>query len=109
MADPSFGLRHIALDVAGVVTARVVRDATKSEISYLSGITVSGTTGAGAGTIVLREDSASGPILWKFTPANGTLYNFDVAFSTPIKSRGLYVDVITTAWAANSVVILHIT
>jgi hypothetical protein len=109
MADSSFGLRDITLDINATITARVVRDALKNEMVKLTGLTISGTTGAGLGTIVIRGESATGPIFYQFGPTtNATEYHEEVTFEDPKPVyKGLYTDAINTAWAAGSVVILH--
>jgi hypothetical protein len=76
-------------------------------------IFVSGTTGAGDGTIVIRSDSASGPIVWQLEAvvAAATRFVVDVSFNreeAPV-TRGLYIDAIGTAWGAKSTLILYTT
>lgn len=73
-------------------------------------IFLSGTTGAGDGTIVIRSDSASGPIVWQCEAnvAAATRFVVDVAFGSeaPV-TRGLYIDALPTAWGAKSTLILY--
>lgn len=77
----------------------------------ISHIYLSGTTGAGDGTIVIRTDSASGPIVWQqeANVAAATRFAVDIAFGSdeaPV-TRGLFIDAIPTAWAAKSTLILY--
>lgn len=74
-------------------------------------IYVSGVTGAGDGTIKLRSDSASGPIVWQLE-ANvsvATRFIVDVPFESDCEPvfRGIYIDALSTAWASGSVLILY--
>lgn len=110
MADSSFGLRDITLDLNGVITARVIRDALKGEYAKVTGLTINGVTGAGDGTIVLRGESASGPIFYKLQTVNSTAYNVDKTFGEDKGGRiykGLYVDALNTAWVAGATLIIH--
>jgi len=76
-------------------------------------IFISGTTGVGDGTIVIRSDSASGPILFQLEAnvAAATRFVVDVSFNreeAPV-SRGLYIDALGTAWGAKSTLIIYTT
>lgn len=76
-------------------------------------IYLSGLTGAGDGTIVIRTDSVSGPIVWQqeAVVAAATRIIVDVSFNqeeAPV-TRGLYIDALPTAWAAKSTLILYTT
>jgi hypothetical protein len=108
MADGSKGERDIVIDLT-VTGARVIRDATKNEMVKLMGITIAGTSGAAAGSIVLRKESASGSIEFQYTdPTAATLADYSKAFTDPQPIfKGLYMDDQGTAWAAGSVMIVH--
>ncbi len=105
MADSAFGLTNIYIDLT-TATARVIRDALKDQWVLLSGVRINGTAGAGDGTIVLRQESATGPIVMR---ANvGTSQPVDGSFDIPSKPfKGLYMDAIAVAWAANAHMIIY--
>lgn len=108
MADGSYGERDIVIDLT-VTGARVIRDATKNEMVKLMGVTIAGTSGAAAGTIVLRKESASGSIEFQYAdPTAATLANYTKEFTEPQPVfKGLYMDDQGTAWAAGAKLIIH--
>lgn len=107
MADGSFGERDIVIDLA-VTGARVIRDATKSELVKIAGITISGTAGASNGGIVLRKESASGAVVFQFQPGVSAVVAFNEPFTKPkLICKGLYMDTQTTAWAAGAIMVIH--
>jgi hypothetical protein len=107
MADGNYGQRDIQLDLT-VAGARVIRDATKGERAKIRAITVSGTSGAASGSLILRGESASGPIVWQLTdPTAATTYNFTANLDGVLPIKGLYMDAPGTVWAAGAVCIIH--
>jgi hypothetical protein len=106
MADGSFGTRDIELDIAGVTTARVLR-AIPNAVK-LTGITINGTAPAtgSEGPIVLRSDSASGPIVWRLIPTNSEVVHENFFLPNRIYT-GLYMDLMTTGWVAGGSMIIH--
>lgn len=107
MADGNFGQRDIHLDLTST-GARVIRDALLGMRVKIRAITVSGTSGAAAGSLILRGESASGPIVWQLTdPTAATTYNFTSNLDGVLPIVGLYLDALGTAWAAGAVCIIH--
>jgi len=108
MADSSYGLRDIYIDLTSV-GARTIRDiAGDGKIVFIDAITINGTSGAGAGDIVLRSDAASsGPIVHKTLAPGGTGFDGTKGPSLLIRARGLYMDALANAWAAGSFMIIH--
>lgn len=108
MADGAFGARDITIDLT-VTGARVIRDALLKYVVKLTSVTVTGTSGAAAGTIILRSESATGPIVYQYTdPTAATLANSNEVFGDPAPVfHGLYMDTQGTAWAAGSVMVIH--
>jgi hypothetical protein len=107
MADGSFGERDIFIDLT-VTGARVIKDATKGEFVKIGGIRINGTTGAGAGDITFRKESAGGPIVFQALGTASTI--FDGTFALPVGSilqKGLYMDALGTAWTAGSQMIIY--
>ncbi len=103
MADGAFGERDIFIDLNSPITARVIRDATKGEFVKITAIHIYGTSGAGAGAIVLRKESATGPIIFQVAPANSAAVVVDKEFSEKVPiHKGLYMDAVATAWLAGS-------
>lgn len=108
MADGNFGKRDINLDIAGVTTARVIRDATKGEWVKITAIEVTGTAPATGtqGAIILREESASGNIIFTITPGNNEVVRYSQSYSDCPVVKGLYMDAMTAGWAAG-VMMIH--
>lgn len=105
MADGAYGAREIYIDL-NIGGARVIRDPlAEGRFVKIRGFRINGTSGAAQGDIVLRGDSASGPIVFKEIAAPGT--PFDGGF-TPLRIRtfGLYMDALG-AWVAGSSLIIY--
>lgn len=110
MADGPLGKRDINIDLT-VVGARTIRDPATGQWVKIQSITISGTTGAGAGNIVLREETAStGNVIFRFETTNATQYNVTPEFAKmPPVFKGLFMDALGTAWAAGSTMVIHTT
>jgi hypothetical protein len=105
VADGPYGARDIFIDLT-LVGPRVIRDVLKWEQARVVGLTIKGTTGAGAGNIVLRSDSASGNIVYDQPAPGGTSFDGDPA-PFEIMAQGLYMDALANAWTAGSLMIIH--
>ena len=107
MADSSYGLSEITLDLA-VATARTVKDAATGELAKINSIRVNGTAGAGTGTLVFRKNAATtGPIILKIIVASGAVVDGTIAFPGMPVMKGLYVDAIGTAWTAGAICTIY--
>jgi len=106
MADGPYGERTIFIDLNSPITARVIKDATKGEWVKFSAIHIAGTGPATAanGPIILRKESASGPIVFQFIPtAASQTVTEDKEWSEKVPiHKGLYMDAMTTGWVAGS-------
>lgn len=103
MADGAYGAREIVLDLT-VAGARVIR--ASPLLSHIIGIKVQGTAGAGAGDIVLRQDSATGPIIFQLAvDAGGSADGAVIPMDT--WAVGLYCDAPAVVWAARSTCIIY--
>jgi hypothetical protein len=113
VADGSFGARDIVLDLAGVITARVLRNALLNEHVKVVGVTINGVAPAtgSQGTIELRQESASGPVVWQLVPANTetlrSLFSFPGTPGSGRIYKGLYMAAMVAGWGAGSTMILH--
>lgn len=104
MADSAFGLKEITIDLA-TTGARTIRDATKGNWLKVDSIIVSGDPGATGTALVFRKESATGPIVFKYTPVAAGVVNDELLGpSGPIK--GLYLDNVAVGWAAGAVAII---
>jgi hypothetical protein len=106
MADGNFGERIIEIDLT-VTGARVIRDATLGMHVKLNKIVLEGVGHATlAAPIVLRKESASGPVVWA-NPGTATVeYNIDAPFTSPAAiMKGLYMDTQTNAWVSGRLLI----
>jgi len=103
MADGALGSRQIFIDLT-VVGARTIRDATNGV--KIGEIRIQGTAGAGTSDIILREDVATtGGIVFKLAAAAGS--DHDGTFSADrMWTRGLFMDLIGSAWVAGSHMII---
>ena len=101
MADGSKGQREIDIDLTVAAAARVVRDATKREWVKVRRIVLDGDSTAGA-TIIIRKESASGPIVATIT-ASGGKQHVDVPMEDAV-FLGLYIDSFT-AWTSGHLLI----
>ena len=108
MADSAYGLRDITIDLAIATARNPIRDpAAEGRAIRITGIDIGGVTGGSAGTIILRADSASGPIVFrKYAPATSTIDD-TFQFTPPIRCSGLYMDAMSGAWQANSTMVIH--
>lgn len=107
MADGNVGERVIVVDLT-VTGARVLRDALKGEHVQVSKITVAGTGGAAPADIVLRKESASGPIVAAFRPTPSVINNADlITEDDEFICKGLYLDNVTQAWTAGSLLLIY--
>lgn len=102
MADGGYGERDIYIDLT-VTGARVIRD----ECVFIDSVTINGVSGAGAGDIVLRKQSASGPIVHKTLGPGGTAFDGIAGPPLNIEANRLYMDALANAWAAGSFMIIH--
>ncbi len=103
MADGSFETREIRLDLAATPAARVIRAA--GQRMRLRSLSISGTSGADFGIIVLRKDNATGPIIFQFTPAAAGEYQEQRLLD--VICDGLFMSTVVTAWAANSIMMIY--
>ena len=106
MADSSFGERDIFIDLA-TATARVIRSANDGAIGLIGAIDISGVTGASAGTIILRKESATGPVIFQQYAPSASTIDTHVTFHCPIGGKGLYMDAMSGAWDGNSTMVIH--
>lgn len=110
MADGPFGARDILINLNAPITARIIRTAEAGDITRfvkINGIRINGVAGAGTGDIVLRAESATGPIVFKLLAPNGSAH--DGTFFVPGNPviKGLYMDAVGTAWVDGAVMIIH--
>ncbi len=108
MADGSFNVREIEIDLVTPTTARVIRAAntTSPTIVHIKHVIISGTSGATNGIIVLRKESASGPRVLTVTPGVSGIISSHFHLDT--EGNGLYMDAQTTAWLAGSMMIIYL-
>ncbi len=101
-ADGPTGSREILIDLT-TVTARTIRAATNGV--KIGEIRINGTAGSGAGNVVLRTDVAStGDVVFQLLANNDA---HDGTFSADrMWTRGLFMDVLATAWLAGSTMII---
>lgn len=105
MVDGPFGAREILVDLT-VTGARVLRNATKAEVVKIETVQIAGDPGASGSDIVLRSESASGPIFFKFdSPGAGIRNEEFIGPAGPI--NGLYLDNIGTGWVAGAVMVIR--
>lgn len=106
MADGPYGAREIYIDLTSA-GARVIRDVlAEGRYVKIMGVRINGTSGAGAGDIVLRDGSVSGNIVFKEIAPGGTPFDGTM---TPVRIRchGLYMDALANPWAAGSYMIIY--
>lgn len=111
MADSSFGAQPITLDLT-VTGARVIRNA--PERIRISSLELVGAHAATNGNLVLRQDSASGQIVWVYSNQDATGGAFTAVaenrfsdFSEHLQQlNGLYMDAISVAWLGTSVLVI---
>ncbi len=108
MADGSFNVREIEIDLFTPTTARVIRAAgtTSPNIVHIKHVIISGTSGGSAGAIVLHKESATGPVVLQITP--GVAEVIQSHFHLDTEGDGLYMDATSTAWVAGSKMIIYI-
>ena len=95
MSDGPLGARVVELDITGTIGARVIR--AFPQVVKIKRIHITGTAPAvgEGGDLVLREGSASGPIIWSLRPMDSERVNR--SFDVDIICNGLYMDS-ATAW-----------
>lgn len=109
MADGSFGERIIDVDLS-VTGARVLRDPlTIGKAVKVSKVLVSGTSGAAPVAIVLRKESASGPIVAFWQPVQAAQVQTIelISENEEFYCKGLYLDNISQAWTAPSHLLVY--
>lgn len=104
MADGPFGAREVFIDLTLAPAARVIRDAAptgrNAEFAKIAAIRINGVAGAGDGDIILRSNSATGPVVFRLDAPNGSTHDGTLVFGHPAPTlRGLYMDSVGTAWA----------
>lgn len=103
MADGAFGSREIVIDLTQV-GARVLRAFPSATIIHA--VKINGTAGAGAGDIILRKTSATGPIVFEEPVASGTPVD-GALIPMCTYAKGLFMDALPAPWTAGSILIIY--
>lgn len=106
MPDGNFGERDIFLDLTAVPAARVIRASPPHHVK-INGIRINGTAGAAIGHIILRKQSATGPIIFELIVAASSVHDGTFAIHGGPIVDGLFMDSVGTAWLAESHMIIH--
>jgi len=109
MADGNFGERIIDVDLS-VTGARVLRDPSigkEGQVVKVCKVLVSGTSGAAPVAIVLRKESASGPIVAFWQPVQAAQVQTIelISENEEFLCKGLYLDNISQAWTSGHLLI----
>jgi len=108
MADGNFGERDIFIDL-NTTGARVIRAAAGDGQSVvIHAIRINGDSHATLDAdIILRRDSASGPIVFQLEAPGGTSHDGTITFNKPLRMRGLFMDNQTNAWVVPAHMMIH--
>lgn len=109
MADSSYGLNPIVIDLTVVGAARTIKAATNDPFEIKS-IIVSGTTGAAITFLRLFSPDVNGTLVFQWSgAASTTVWSYFDVNRPFIKmlSSGLYMPDPVTAFAANGVMLIY--
>lgn len=108
MADGSFGEREIFIDLTIAPAARIIRDAAvEGRAVHIDSIRINGTANAaGAGDIILRKQSATGPVVFKLNAPTASAHDGTMTPNS-FTFAGLYMDSVVNAWQAGSHMIIY--